>query len=396
MLLTCHCLNFKLQTSQELIFTSRSLTDITGLPKDCQCEFFQKNLDELELRDHGSLSQEHSYLFHKQQVGDWVLYRCLNCGIDTHAVSTSRQPKVLVSDLLQTDSLVIERLHKSPDYSQVFGIVMTTPETDLHSGSMPDSSSRNYESLQSQLNNIQQHLSSFLLQEEATMEEKIRTYEEEERQRFQILQNRVRSDKKKMISLLLTAAEDVGVGSSQTGSEGSGDVRGLDRKSKDGSPHDRSVTAHGSKQTATRTKSTPVPKIRSISEYQENPDSEAMFMLDDDDDNDDPEPFYSSDEEDETEDDSPVVSRTSPMKHSIYSSSMPISVPIWNKSGVYAAALDAEKLTPSDPDQIAASMQALAQSITTDERYIFGERPRPRLNTGDSQRPTLNKERFQK
>lgn len=54
------------------------------------------------------------------------------------------------------------------------------------------------------------------------------------------------------------------------------------------------------------------------------------------------------------------------------------------------------QLTPSDPDQIAASMQALAQSITTDERYIFGERPRPRLNTGDSQRPTLNKERFQK
>ena len=39
--------------------------------------------------------------------------------------------------------------------------------------------------------------------------------------------------------------------------------------------------------------------------------------------------------------------------------------------------------TPSDPDQIAANMQALAQSITDNGRYIFGERPRPRLNTGD-------------
>lgn len=39
---------------------------------------------------------------------------------------------------------------------------------------------------------------------------------------------------------------------------------------------------------------------------------------------------------------------------------------------------------PHDPDHIAASMQALAQSITNDERYIFGDRPRPRLNTLNS------------
>ena len=42
--------------------------------------------------------------------------------------------------------------------------------------------------------------------------------------------------------------------------------------------------------------------------------------------------------------------------------------------------------TPADPDQIQASMQALAQSITDDHRYIFGDRPRPRLNTGDFNR----------
>lgn len=81
------------------------------------------------------------------------------------------------------------------------------------------------------------------------------------------------------------------------------------------------------------------------------------------------------------------------MKTSIYSSSMPISVPIWNRTGLDDGATDGDKLTPSDPDQIAASMQALAQSITNDERYIFGDRPRPRLNTGDFKRPTLNKDK---
>lgn len=42
------------------------------------------------------------------------------------------------------------------------------------------------------------------------------------------------------------------------------------------------------------------------------------------------------------------------------------------------------QVTPADPDQMAANMQALAQSITDTGRYIFGERPRPRLNTGDA------------
>ncbi|XP_060068316.1 ESF1 homolog [Ylistrum balloti] len=400
MLLTCHCLNFKLRTNQALVFTSRS--DIAGLTKEhYQYDFFQKKLDEIEITD-GGLSQEQSYLFHKRQCGDWVLHRCLSCGIDTHAVCTkNRPPKVLVSDMLQTDSLVIERLHQSQDFSQVFGIVMTTPETDIHSGSMPDSSSRNYESLQSQLNNIQQHLSSYLLQEESAMEERIRTYEEEERERFQQLQNKVRNDKKKMVSLLLTAAksqsEDANVGGKRN--QGSGDGRKLDRKSVGISSS--AVAVPGSKHlNISRTKSSPVPKIHSISEYQENPDSEGMFMLDDDG-GDGQEPFYSSEDEDEDEDDeeeerSTKTRTVAPVKSSIYSSSMPISVPIWNRTGLDDGATDSDKLTPSDPDQIAASMQALAQSITNDERYIFGDRPRPRLNTGDFQRPTLNKDSYNK
>ncbi|XP_033752549.1 uncharacterized protein LOC117336208 isoform X2 [Pecten maximus] len=340
---------------------------------------------------------EQSYLFHKRQLGDWVLHRCLSCGIDTHAVcSTSRPPKVLVSDMLQTDSLVIERLQQSPDFSQVFGIVMTTAESDIHSGSMPDLSSRNYESLQSQLNNIQQHLSSYLLQEEAAMEDRIRTYEEEERERFQRLQNKVRNDKKKMVSLLLTASEnqskDTGVSGKRN--QGSGDGRKLDRKSVGSSSSAVAVPGQGSRHlNVNRTKSTPVPKIHSISEYQENPDSEGMFMLDDDG-GDGPEAFYSSedeDEEEEEEEERPRERRSmTPMKTSIYSSSMPISVPIWNRTGLDDGVTDSDKLTPSDPDQIAASMQALAQSITNDERYIFGDRPRPRLNTGDFKRPNLN------
>ncbi|OWF51480.1 uncharacterized protein LOC110449090 [Mizuhopecten yessoensis] len=400
MLLTCHCLNFKLRTSQGINFTCRS--DIAGLPNEYgQCDFFQKKLDEIEITD-GSLSQEQSYLFHKRQLGDWVLHRCLCCGIDTHAVCTKgRPPKVLVSDMLQTDSLVIERLHQSPDFSQVFGIVMTTPESDIHSGSMPDSSSRNYESLQSQLNNIQQHLSSYLLQEEAAMEERIRTYEEEERERFQRLQNKVRNDKKKMVSLLLTASEsqskDAGVGGKRN--QGSGDGRKVDRKPVGSSSSAMTVPGHSSKHlNISRTKSNPAPKIHSISEYQENPDSEAMFMLDDAGDG-GPEAFYSSEDEDEEEeedtDSTSERNRTmASMKSSIYSSSMPISVPIWNRTGLDDGVGD--KLTPSDPDQIAASMQALAQSITSDERYIFGDRPRPRLNTGDFKRPVFDADRYKK
>ncbi|KAJ8299475.1 hypothetical protein KUTeg_023535 [Tegillarca granosa] len=120
----------------------------------------------------------------------------------------------------------------------------------------------------------------------------------------------------------------------------------------------------------------------------ESKTKQGFFMLDEL--GEDNEPFFSSDEEedhDSQSDTEPSAPRTVKKKPLMYSTSVPISVPKWNMDSRKHVedSTDDEVGSLNDPGQIAASMQALAQSITNDDRCIFGDRPRPRLNTGDFQ-----------
>ncbi|WAR03533.1 AKTS1-like protein [Mya arenaria] len=164
------------------------------------------------------------------------------------------------------------------------------------------------------------------------MENRIRQHEESQREEFQDLQTKLKEEKKRMISLLINSAQFDTV---------------------------------------------------------EEKSPRAMFGFDGLENTD--ETFYrdSSSESDRDGADDEVMEQRMSVRRKpnlTYSSSVPISMPAWNNPSRPDPLEEEEDLTPSDPSQIAASMQALAQSITDDHRYIFGDRPRPRLNTGDFNR----------
>ena len=81
--------------------------------------------------------QEHRYLVHCRQVGDWKTFQCLNCNMQTHAVQSAS--KVLLNSALQSGQSVLHRLTRSSDFSSVFRIVLQNPATDLAS-SLPGQS----------------------------------------------------------------------------------------------------------------------------------------------------------------------------------------------------------------------------------------------------------------
>ncbi|KAL5007221.1 hypothetical protein ScPMuIL_016027 [Solemya velum] len=372
-LLACNCLNVKIIAKGDNLNNNHQ-TDIT--PKNTNEVFFTRSPVQVELEIPG-ITQEHPYLVHRRQVGEWIVYKCLVCDITTHAKTIKSSTMVLVSQQLQQDSTVIERLMKSPDFSPAFQIVLQNQDTAFR-GIVPDPMSRSYESLQSQLNSIQQHLSTFLLDEEAAMEARIRAFEEEQREHFNQLQDRVRNDKKNVISLLIAAAK----------MDTESSKHSLDRQHIGGNPLHQGRAIHQtptkitSKPPVSRTKSMPVQ-----SRFERQVDTEAMFVLDDELQQDQDEPFYISDGDEEDDNDTDEASSYPTGTPPIYSSSVPVTVPKWPTAFTAPSTGriddEPEKFVPTDPDQMAASMQALAQSITDDERYIFGDRPRPRLNTGD-------------
>ncbi|XP_067830480.1 proline-rich AKT1 substrate 1 [Heptranchias perlo] len=126
-------------------------------------------------------------------------------------------------------------------------------------------------------------------------------------------------------------------------------------------------------------------------------DPSAMFAMDEESTSQDCEPFFESDLDGESTDDGslseelPIRPQTfSQARCHQYAKSLPMSVPIWGfkdlKPKKLADGDNEERLPSPDLDKIAASMRALAMSVT-DGTEMFGDLPRPRLNTGDFQKP---------
>ncbi|KAK3102392.1 hypothetical protein FSP39_011074 [Pinctada imbricata] len=363
--LYCICLNVKIIVRQRLYeadFTFRNEL------QEFNHDFFKQKIASIVDPD---IQVEHSSLVHKTQLGDFVVHRCLNCGLDTHALSTKSSSGMgLVSIMLERDPRVIERLRQSSDFSKVFHIVLQ--DHGLDSDTLHGPVSGNQETVQTSLSTVQKRITDFLMQEEAAMEERVSQFEEEQRAQFQQLQSKVQLEKKKMISALLnTDRSDIGQSFGRDFQRGSVSPENKNRK-----------PASPRKSQLSRTKSTPVRSF--------DADSDGMFLLDDEDTLTD-QPFYVSDDEDEesNSDASPIPYPVSAHRKAklTYSSSVPISVPTWGSMATRDAGdNDEEEPLPADLENIASSMQALARSIANDEREVFGDRPRPRLNTGDFKR----------
>lgn len=323
---------------------------------------------EIELTDPG-FDFKYGFLLKRDTHGGWTTFTCLNCKKKTHAIN--RELKViLVNKELECGDDALARLTQSMEFSPVFQIVLTN--RDLI-GSMPDPNSQTFESLQTQLADVQHQMETFMLRQEAAMEERIRRYEEEQREKLSQLRTKAQDDKKKMISLILQRTDQAAP---------------VGRAAKPRTPLTKSKSVFDDSARPPASQPIAIGRMHSPSRRGDSDGgSDDLFALDGLDG--DADTYHSSSEE---EDDVPAVTirrrSQAPKKDLIYSASVPVNVPMgaWGNQGPSDHVLDLdsdEENHPLDPDQIASNMAALAESIPDNNRYIFGDRPRPRLNTNN-------------
>ncbi|KAL8620298.1 hypothetical protein ACOMHN_044977 [Nucella lapillus] len=365
---------------------------------------------EIELGDRG-FDFKYGFLLKRETVKTWTLFTCLNCKKKTHCIN--RELKlILVSKDMECGDEALARLAASPDFSHVFQIILTDPDCFT----APDPSSQSYDSLQQQLQDITHHLNNFVLKQESFVEERIRRFEEEQREHLAKLKSKAFEDKKKMFSLLLQQRSE-----SQEQSGAARAQRPRTVLTKTNSMFTESPRPQASQ-------AVPMPRTRHAENVVPDIDRDELFTIDGLDDD------YSSynsssDEEDEVPAVRPRRSQTESHKDSMYSASVPVNIGMgghWGdamrRSGdlldssdsdeelsrLYSASvpviigmggywgdamrhsgdlLDSsdsdEERRPLDINSIGTNIRALAESIPDNNRYIFGERPRPRLNTNN-------------
>ncbi|XP_076450285.1 uncharacterized protein LOC143286558 [Babylonia areolata] len=327
---------------------------------------------EIELGDRG-FDFKYGFLLKRETVKSWTLFTCLNCRKKTHCIN--RELKlILVSKDMECGDEALARLGASPNFSHVFQIILT----DQDCFAAPDSSSQSYDSLQQQLQDITHHLNNFVLKQENFVEERIRRFEEEQREHLAKVKAKALEDKKKMFSLLLQQRSDPH--EQQSGAARAQRPRML---TKTNSVFTESSRQHVSQPVA-------MPRSRQTENVVPDIDRDELFTIDGLDD--DYASYHSSSED---EDEVPAVksrpSQAGSRSDSLYSASVPVNIGMgahWSEAARRSDHLDSsdsdeEPNKPLDMNTICNNIMVIAESIPDENRYIFGERPRPRLSTNN-------------
>lgn len=125
----CKCLNVSIRSrSAELQPVDIDGIELTDLER--ADDFFRVNLasvPELE-----TITKEQPGLVEIRNVGSWIIHRCYNCSMYTHAVHREHGAAlVLINSNITLSPEEISKLRSNPDYSPVFRIVVDHSLEDL-------------------------------------------------------------------------------------------------------------------------------------------------------------------------------------------------------------------------------------------------------------------------
>lgn len=388
-LLTCRCLNVKIHVNS----TDLMAADLTKCDIEMREEFLKLNVGTAHLNLEGVLT-EHESLVKQTRSGSWTLHKCINCDTWTHA--TQGTSHILVNMDMQRDETSLKLLESSTDFSPLYKVILVEKNDNQPMQTQVSVESATYESLQHKLTSIQQQLNNFLMTEQTAMEERIKQFEESEREKFSLIQKKARQDKNNLIRKILSAeaggAESVDSQQYNQNMENNAQPEKTSYSAEfpshtqevHSNPND--IQGHKSRTSKSGSKSTSALSSRlgnNNNLAEEKNDLDGVLFDEDAIFGETNQPFYNSDDDEDenasTTDDSELESP------SLYSTSIPISVPAWNmqqRSSHHDDDDGDNEQSPSGPNDIAASIKALARSVHTDDSSIFGDlprRPRPKV-----------------
>ncbi|XP_045583128.1 uncharacterized protein [Procambarus clarkii] len=426
--LACGCLNIRLHVQE----TADTL--VTGIPnltlEESQHPFFFKGawLVTLSL---GGIAEGQKFLVRSSRVGGWTVRECLNCHQMTYATQGT-SGAVVASTSMINDASKILMLQRCEGYSPVFCMVLPTSidNRPLPPLSPTDFSNERSPQTEEALGTIQQQVTRFLKKAESQVETNIRAYTDQQQTALHALQTRARRDRQTVMRLLAniqrtieSQMEDDPLATFEM-DEASGCMRRMDsfnpmeretiEKELDDEVEDditlaadepdhmlpplvsvQSRTSQpvsvnpvqgitGGMRNMRLSSSVAVPKVKPQGNVRvaQSLDVEGLFEMEGmmeahimaPQDN-----FPSDDDDtDDSNHDEGIHIPGGQVAGRDLAQSVPVSVPMWPNSRPKIPQEPQCIERPSDTDQMAASIRALARSVHSTSVDLFGDLPRPR------------------
>ncbi|KAL2725660.1 ethanolamine kinase 1 isoform X1 [Vespula squamosa] len=356
------------------------------------------------IKDLEVITKEQQGLVEIRNVGTWIIHRCLNCSIYTHAVHKEYGAAlVLININMITSSEEIEQLKSNIDYSNVFKIVIdrsTFDDLDYLQPPNKFSVSQLLSATQVALGCLHQQLEEAVQRQATDVEEKIRNFTAEQYQLLEQFREKAHNEYRLLTSLLLNG-EELKRLTDNTGipQQTSDDIKGNITTSR---TNEKNIKSHRTTNDAAYVIQTNIkcePTIMSSNVHINNSiekkdvyakepnsfDTEALFPLEGMEDT-STDYLRSSEEESDTDDsgqDEGIhMHRGQRGGHPTLAKSLPVNVPTFPafiRKAIPDQGDDQLSRDPLDPHNIRASIKALAKSVHGDT--VFGDLPRPRFST---------------
>ncbi|KZC09239.1 PREDICTED: uncharacterized protein LOC107187534 [Dufourea novaeangliae] len=403
--IVCKCLNVSIK-SRGTELQKVNIDDIELTPQEQTDGFFRQNLatvSELE-----GITKEQPGLVDIRNVGSWVIHRCYNCSMYTHAVHRDYGAAlVLINNDIITTPEEINKLKSSPDYSPVFRIVIahnTLDELDYLQQPTKFSVSQLPNNVQVALGGLQQQLEEAVQRQSAEIEDKIRAFTAEQYQLLEQFRERAHNEHR-ILTRLISKGDETNrltnnietpptTPDSFTTSLSTSTANVVNTPTKVISNETKIITGPNVKHDGAKYSPNPlvngnIDKKDQLYIYTNEAtsfDAEALFPLEGMEDIDTAEHVQSSEEgsdtDDSGQDEGIHMPRGQRGGHPTLAKSLPVSVPSF-PSFVHRTVQDQDddqlSRDPHDPHNIRASIKALAKSVHGDT--VFGDLPRPRFST---------------
>ncbi|CAG2115098.1 unnamed protein product, partial [Medioppia subpectinata] len=148
---------------------------------------------------------EHEYLCWPRIVGhEWAINHCCICGTDTHAthINNDNQRRLLVNIHLESNASRIESLRLSDNYSPVFRVILPVKFDNQLAAETCHPVLTLQASIEANKRSLQQRVQRFLSEEQKLMEERIRTFTEQEHNRFAEMQLTIGRNEETLYNIL--------------------------------------------------------------------------------------------------------------------------------------------------------------------------------------------------